>query len=369
MKNSLKKTALYDEHKKLNASIVEFAGFLMPVQYTGVIEEHLAVRNAAGIFDVSHMGEIWISGTKATEWLNKMVSNNIAKMQPFQAQYNAMLYPEGTIVDDLLIYKFNEQEYMLCVNAANIEKDFSWLKENKIPEVKIENRSDEYSQIAIQGQKAIEILRPLTKTVLDEIKYYRFCLGEVAGRRAIISRTGYTGEDGFELYVANEDAVALWQRILKEGEKLHLKPAGLGARDTLRLEAGMLLYGNDMDNTTTALEAGLNWIINFEKGDFIGREALLKQKEIGLKRKLVGFELIEAGIARHSYSVVDNEGKSIGYVSSGTFSPFLKKSIGMAYVPIELAMLNTEILIDIRGKIRKAKIVPLPFYSRKRSAK
>lgn len=369
MKNNLKKTALYDEHKKLNARIIEFAGFLMPVQYTGVIEEHLAVRNDAGIFDVSHMGEIWISGTKSMEWLNKIVSNDITRLQPFQAQYNAMLYPNGTVVDDLLVYKYNEQEYMLCVNAANIEKDFSWLEENKIGEVKIENKSSEYSQIAIQGQKAIEILRPLTKTALDEIKYYRFCLGEVVGRKAIISRTGYTGEDGFELYIANEDAVPVWESLLKEGEKHHLKPAGLGARDTLRLEAGMLLYGNDMDNTTTALEAGLNWIIKFEKGDFIGKEALLKQKEKGLKRKLVGFELMEPGIARHSYSVVNNEGKSIGYVSSGIFSPFLKKSIGMAYVPIELAELNTEILIDIRGKVKKAKIVPMPFYSRKRITK
>lgn len=366
MEGKLKKTSLYNEHIKLNAKIIEFAGYLMPVQYESIIEEHLAVRNNAGIFDVSHMGEIWIKGFNATEWLNKIVSNDIKKMQIYQAQYNAMLYPEGTVVDDLLVYKFNEQEYMLCVNAANIQKDYDWLKEHQEKDIEIQNKSDEYSQLAIQGPKAEEILKPLINIPINEIRYYRFAIGEVIGKKAIISRTGYTGEDGFELYISNEDAISVWQGIIERGKNYQLKPAGLAARDSLRLEAGMLLYGNDMDNTTTALEAGLDWIIKFEKENFIGKEALMNQKNEGLKRKLIGFELLEAGIARHSYTIVDEEGKNIGFVSSGTFSPFLKKSIGMAYVPIEFTKPDTEILIDIRGKVRKAKVVSLPFYSRRK---
>lgn len=366
MKTDAKKTPLYDEHIKLNAKIVEFAGYLMPLEFEGVINEHIAVREKVGIFDVSHMGEIWITGDKATEWLQKMITNNIAVMQSNQAQYNAMLYPEGTVVDDLLVYKFSEDEYMLCVNAANIEKDYQWLLNHQSNDVKIVNRSNEIAQIAIQGPHAADTLQELTNTQLDLIKYYRFQKGSVLNKESIISRTGYTGEDGFEIYTKNENAAQIWIKLIEVGEKYSIKPAGLAARDTLRLEAGMLLYGNDMDKFTTALEAGLDWIIKFDKGNFIGKGSLLEQREKGLDRKLIGFEMIEPGIARHGYSVVDESGKDIGIVTSGTFSPYLKKSIGMAYLPISLSLARTEFFISIRDKKRRAKVIPLPFYSRKR---
>ncbi len=366
MKTELKKTALYDEHVRLRAKIVEFAGFLMPLEFAGVISEHMSVREKVGIFDVSHMGEIWIKGKEATNWLQTIVTNNIAKIEANQAQYNAMLYHEGTVVDDLLVYKFSESEYMLCVNAANIEKDYQWLLNHQIEDIMIENRSDEISQIAIQGPLSKSLLQELTKEQIDAIRYYRFKKGEILDKEALISRTGYTGEDGFEIYIKNDYAKEIWQKLLEVGKRYDVKPVGLAARDTLRLEAGMLLYGNDMDQCTTALEAGLDWIIKFDKGDFIGKETLLEQKEKGLERKLIGFELIEPGIARHGYSVIDEKGNDIGIVTSGTFSPYLKKSIGMAYVPINLANVDTEFFINIRDKKRKAKVVAMPFYSRKR---
>jgi aminomethyltransferase len=366
MKTGAKKTPLYNEHVKLNAKIVEFAGFLMPLEFEGVISEHITVREKVGIFDVSHMGEIWITGKNATNWLQTMVTNNVAIMQPGQAQYNAMLYQEGTVVDDLLVYKFSETEYMLCVNAANIEKDYQWLLHHQSEDVSLENNSDKIAQIAIQGPMAINTLQEITDLQLNLIKYYRFQKGNILGNEAIISRTGYTGEDGFEIYIKNDYAETIWQKLLEVGKKYDIKPAGLAARDTLRLEAGMLLYGNDMDQCTTALEAGLDWIIKFDKGDFIGKESLLEQKAKGLERKLVGFEMIEPGIARHGYSVVDENMNEIGLVTSGTFSPYLKKSIGMAYLPINLTAVDTEFYINIRDKKRKAKVVALPFYSRKR---
>lgn len=366
MTTDAKKTPLYNKHIKLKAKIVEFAGYLMPLEFEGVIDEHIAIREKVGIFDVSHMGEIWIKGDKATEWLQKMITNNIAIMQPNQAQYNAMLYPEGTVVDDLLVYKFSEVEYMLCVNAANIEKDYKWLLHHQSNDVEIEDKSNEIAQIAIQGPFAINTLQELTDTQLDLIKYYRFQKGSVLMEEAIISRTGYTGEDGFEIYTQNANAAQIWEKLLEVGKKYGIKPAGLAARDTLRLEAGMLLYGNDMDQCTTALEAGLDWIIKFDKGDFIGKESLLEQKEKGLERKLVGFEMMDPGIARHGYSVINDDGTEIGIVTSGTFSPYLKKSIGLAYLPIDLTSYDKEFIISIRDKKRKAKVVPLPFYSRKR---
>ncbi|OGF67536.1 MAG: hypothetical protein A2Y62_12830 [Candidatus Fischerbacteria bacterium RBG_13_37_8] len=368
MKTEAKKTPLYDEHVKCNAKIVEFAGFMMPLEYEGVIAEHIAVREKVGMFDVSHMGELWVTGNNAGAWLQTMVTNNVLTMQPLQAQYNALLYPEGTVVDDLLVYKFNDNEYMLCVNAANVDKDFKWLThhDEDVEGVNIENKSDEIAQIAVQGPSALDTLQPLTAVQLDTIHYYRFIKGEVLGKEAIISRTGYTGEDGFELYLKNEYAPAIWQKLLETGKPYGIKPAGLAARDTLRLEAGMLLYGNDMDQCTTALEAGLDWIIKFEKDEFMGKESLLDQKTRGLVRKLIGFEMKEPGIARHGHTVVDEEGNDIGYVCSGTFSPYLKKSIGLAYVPIQLSTVDSEILINIRDKIKKASVIQFPFYSRKR---
>ena len=366
MKHEFKKTPLYEEHLKLKATMIEFAGYWMPVQYEGVIEEHVNVREKVGIFDVSHMGEIWVTGEKTTDWLQSMVTNNIITLEPFQAQYNALLYPEGTVVDDLLVYKFDNYEYLLCVNAANMEKDYLWLLDHVQHGVTIENKSPEYAQIAIQGPAALTTLQPLTPVPLESIKYYRFMIGKVCNQESIISRTGYTGEDGFEVYVKNEGAVEIWKNLMNSGQPHGIKPAGLAARDTLRLEAGMNLYGNDMDQSTTALEAALDWIVKFDKEDFIGKSALLEQKEKGLKRKLVGFEMSEPGIARHGSAIVTKDGTEIGYVSSGTFSPFLKKSIGMAYVPIESINPGTGILIDIRGKAKKATVVTLPFYSRKR---
>jgi len=363
---NLKKTPLNEEHRRLGAKMVPFVGWDMPVQYTGVIDEHMAVRTAAGIFDVSHMGEIEVKGKDALAFLQKITTNDVSKLDEGQIHYAGLTYPEGTFVDDLLVYKFKSDHYLLVVNASNTDKDFEWCLKNKTGfDVQIVNRSPEYAQIALQGPGAEKILNPLTDLSLPDMKYYWFAMGKVNGAECIVSRTGYTGEDGFEVYSKLSDAVGIWKAMMEEGMKSGIKPAGLGARDTLRLEAKMALYGNDIDNTTTVLEAGLGWVLKLEKGNFNGRDVLLKQKEQGLKRKLVGFEMVDKGIARHGYDVVKG-GKKIGYVSSGSHAPFLQKAIGLAYLPSEMSEIGTEFEIDVRGKNLKAVVVKTPFYKRQK---
>jgi aminomethyltransferase len=363
---NLKKTPLNEEHRRLGAKMVPFVGWDMPVQYTGVIDEHMAVRTAAGIFDVSHMGEIEVKGKDALAFLQKITTNDVSKLAEGQIHYSGLTYPEGTFVDDLLVYKFENDHYLLVVNASNTDKDFEWCLKNKAGfDVEIINRSPEYAQIALQGPEAEKIFKPLTDLSLPEMKYYWFATGKVNGAECIVSRTGYTGEDGFEVYSKLSDAVGIWRAMMEEGKKSGIKPAGLGARDSLRLEAKMALYGNDIDNTTTVLEAGLGWVLKMDKGDFNGRDALLKQKEQGLKRKLVGFDMVDRGIARHGHDVVKG-GKKIGYVSSGSYAPFLQKAIGLAYLPFDMCEIGTEFEIDVRGKNLKAVVVKTPFYKRQK---
>ena len=369
----LKRTPLYDEHVAARGKMVPFGGFEMPVQYTSIIQEHIAVRTRAGLFDVSHMGEILIQGPRALDFVQKISCNDHAKMTVGRAQYTGLMYPEGTLVDDMLVHKMADDAYFLVVNAANTDKDFAYIQEVAAGEdgVEVINQSAEYAQLALQGPLALEVLQPLTGTDLAGIRYYHFTWGEVLGHKAIIARTGYTGEDGFEVYVAPEHASEIWRAILKSGAPKGVIPAGLGARDTLRLEAGMCLYGNDIDRTTTPLEAGLGWIVKLDKGDFIGRDVLERQAQEGVERKLVGFEMIDRGIARHGFPVFlhPDDGEPAGVVTSGTHSPTLRKPIGMAYVPSEAAEPGREMWVSIRGQVRKVAIVALPFYSRKRKKK
>ncbi len=368
----LKRTPLFEEHVRLGARIVPFAGFEMPVQYSGVIEEHTAVRERAGVFDVSHMGEIFVRGPRALEFVQKISCNDHSKMTVGRAQYTGLMYPQGTFVDDMLVHKVAEDEYLLVVNAANVDKDFAYLEELAGGEegVRVENESDRWAQIAFQGPLAMELLEPLVDVDLAGIKYYRFTTGKVLGHEAIIARTGYTGEDGFELYLEPVAAPEVWRAILDAGRGHGVLPAGLGARDTLRLEAGMCLYGNDIDDTTTPLEAGLEWIVKLDKPDFIGKDILERQAEEGVERRLVGFELVGRGIARHGYPVaLAEEGEPVGSVTSGTHSPTLGKAIGMAYVPPQAASAGTPLWVEIRGRRVEAVVVELPFYSRKRKKK
>jgi len=363
-------TPLHAEHLAAGGRMVEFAGFELPVQYTSLTEEHHAVRARAGLFDVSHMGEIAIRGPGAFEFVQLVSCNDHQKMTVGRAQYTGIMYPEGTFVDDTLVHKMAEDEYLLVVNAANRHKDVAYLAElaADFDGAEVTDLSDDYAQLALQGPLAEEILQPLTPEDLSELKYYHFIEGGVAGTAAIIARTGYTGEDGFELYVQPSAAPGLWRAILDQGRPHDLLPAGLGARDTLRFEAGMTLYGNDIDHTTTPLEAGLGWIVKFNKGDFIGRDVLERQKEEGVERKLVGFEMHERGIARHGYPVLltENDSEPIGMVTSGTQSPTLGKALGMAYLPIEMTEVGSEFFIQIRNRTAPARVVELPFYSRKK---
>jgi aminomethyltransferase len=365
-----RKTPLYEEHIAAGGRIVEFAGFSLPVQYTGVKEEVLAVRNRAGLFDVSHMGEILVRGARALDFVQLISCNDHSKMVVGRAQYTGLMYPEGTFVDDMLVHKMADDEYLLVVNAANCENDFAYISEIAADEENVEvvNRSDDYAQIAVQGPLALEILQPLVSLELSEIRYYRFAHGEVAGQHALIARTGYTGEDGCEVYVSPAAAPAIWQAILAAGDSSGLMPAGLGARDVLRLEAGMHLYGNDIDATTTPLEAGLGWIVKLGKEDFIGRDVLERQQEEGTERQLVGFEMVDRGIARLGYPVTlaEGDGEAVGQVTSGTHSPTLGRPVGMAYVPVAAAEEGNEIWIKIRNRSARARIVALPFYSRKK---
>ncbi len=358
-----KKTALYDKHVALGAKMVPFAGFLMPVQYSGVTEEHFAVREKAGLFDVSHMGQFFIEGPNAKKLLQHITTNNIETLTNGQAQYNCFPNGNGGIVDDLIIYKMNDEKYFVVVNASNIDKDWNHITKFKdVADANLNNASDEMSLLAIQGPKATEALQKLTDVNLSEIPYYHFTVGTVAGvQDVIISNTGYTGSGGFEIYFKNEDAAKLWDEVLKAGEEFGMIPCGLAARDTLRLDKGFALYGNDIDDTTSPLEAGLGWITKLDKGEFVNREFLAKQKEEGITRKLVGFEMQEKAIPRHDYPVVDAEGNVIGKVTSGTMSPMKKIGIGMAYVAKPYFKLDSEIFIQIRNKNIPAKVVKTPF--------
>lgn len=360
-KSALKKTALYHKHIELGAKMVPFAGYEMPVSYSGVNDEHLTVRNAVGIFDVSHMGEFVIKGNKALDLIQLVTTNDASKLVDKRVQYSCMTNNDGGIVDDLLVYRWSETEYYLVVNASNIEKDWNWIKQHNTFGAEMQNISDEMSLLAVQGPKAIHTLQKLTNIPLDKIPYYHFDKGTMAGiSDVIISNTGYTGAGGFEIYVWNKDAEKMWDAIIEAGKEFGIKPCGLGARDTLRLEMGFCLYGNDINDTTTPIEAGLSWITKFTK-DFIAKDILLQQKEKGVSKKLVGFEMIERGIPRQHYPVVDANGNTIGEVTSGTQSPSLNKAIGMGYVKTEFSKPDTEIFILIREKPIKAKVVTLPF--------
>lgn len=357
-----KKTALFDKHVSLGAKMVPFAGFEMPVQYSGVTEEHFAVREKAGLFDVSHMGQFMIEGPGSKELLQFVTSNNVDTLEDGKAQYSCLPNETGGVVDDLIVYKMADEKYFVVVNASNIDKDWNQiLKYNDKFGAKMTNLSDDYSLLAVQGPKATEILQKLTDTNLSDIPYYHFTEGSVAGvNDVIISNTGYTGSGGFEIYFKNEDAVKLWDEILKAGEEEGIIPCGLAARDTLRLEKGFCLYGNDIDDTTSPLEAGLGWITKFDK-DFVNKDYLAKQKEEGVTRKLVGFEMLEKAIPRHDYPVVDADGNAIGKVTSGTMSPMKKVGIGLAYVDKPHYKNDSEIFIQIRNKNVPAKVVKTPF--------
>jgi aminomethyltransferase len=345
--------------------MVPYAGWDMPVEYSGITNEHLAVRTRAGLFDVSHMGEIEIAGKGALEAVQRISSNDASALKVGQAQYAGLLTPDGTFIDDMLVYRMATSHFMLVVNAANTAKDYAWISEQvkMAGDAAVVDSSSRYALIAIQGPAAREVLQPLTGVDLGDVRYYWFAYGEVAAARVTISRTGYTGEDGFEIFVPPNMADRVWLALLESGRGADVIPCGLGARDTLRLEAAMRLFGNEIDETTTALEAGLGWTIGWKKGDFIGRARLLEQKERGLTRTLVGFEMLERGIARQRYAVTSGS-DAVGRVTSGTQTPYLKKAIGMAYVPIELSSHGTQIDIDIRGRATKAQVVPLPFYKR-----
>jgi aminomethyltransferase len=357
----MKKTALSSTHEELGAKMVEFAGYYMPLQYEGLGIEHETVRNSVGVFDVSHMGEFLISGPHALELIQKVSSNDATKLTIGKAQYSCLPNDQGGIVDDLIIYKIKEEQYLLVVNASNIEKDWKWITSHNTMGAEMKDLSSEYSLLAIQGPKAVEAMQSLTDVDIAGIKFYHFEVAPFAGiEHVIISATGYTGSGGFEIYCKNEEVKQVWDKVLEAGADFGIKPIGLAARDTLRLEKGYCLYGNDINDTTSPLEAGLGWVTKFTK-DFINSENLKAQKEAGVEKKLVGFEMIERGIPRHDYPIVDNEGNEIGVVTSGTMSPSMNKGIGMGYVPTELSSPNSEILVQIRNKQIKAKVVKMPF--------
>ena len=358
----MKNTALTHIHESLGAKMVPFAGFNMPVQYEGVTIEHETVRNGVGVFDVSHMGEFILKGEKALDLVQKVTSNDASLLHDGKVQYSCMPNDIGGIVDDLLVYKIKNDEYLLVVNASNIEKDWNWISKHNHFGVEMSNKSDEISLLAVQGPDAAEALQALTNINLYTMKYYNFEIGRFAGiDDVIVSATGYTGSGGFEIYFKNKDAEPIWNAIFEAGEKFGIKPIGLAARDTLRLEMGYCLYGNDINDTTSPIEAGLSWITKFNK-DFINSEALQKQKKEGVSKKLVAFEIIEKGIPRNGYPIVNDEGIVIGNVTSGTMSPSLKKGIGMGYVTTEYSKIDTSIFIEIRNKQIPAKVVKLPFY-------
>lgn len=356
----VKQIPLNDLHTKLGGKMVPFAGFNMPVRYSSDIEEHMTIRKGVGVFDVSHMGEFTLKGPLALDLIQRVTSNDASKLVDGQAQYSCLPNETGGIVDDLIVYKIKDSDYLLVVNAGNIEKDWNWISKFNTKGVEMKNISDNICLFAVQGPKAIAVLQKLTKADLSAIKYYHFTMGEFAGvNEAVISNTGYTGAGGFEIYVNKQYAEKVWNAIFDAGKESDIKPIGLGARDTLRLEMGFCLYGNDIDETTSPLEAGLGWITKFSK-DFTNSVNLKKQKEGGVKRKLVGFKMIDKGIPRHDYSIKDAEGNTIGNVTSGTMSPVLGIGIGLGYVSIEHAKPGAEIFIDVRGRALKAQVSKLP---------
>ena len=358
----MKNTPFHNKHVTAGAKMVPFAGYNMPIQYFGINEEHDTVRNAVGVFDVSHMGEFKVSGEKALDLIQKISSNDASVLFDGKIQYAAIPNDKGGIVDDFLVYRVNDKEYLLVVNASNIEKDWNWIsKYNQEFGAKMENISDQTAMLAIQGPNAIKALQPLTDVDLASMEYYSFKTGKFAGiDNIIISATGYTGAGGFEIYMPNNVAEKIWDAIFESGKPYGIKPIGLGARDTLRLEMGFCLYGNDINDTTSPIEAGLGWVTKFTK-DFVNSANLLKQKETGVSRKLVGFEMIDKGIPRHDYVISDASGNDIGIVTSGTMSPTLKKAIGMGYVPTALSKPGSEIFIKVRDKLLKAQVVKIPF--------
>ncbi len=361
--DAVRNTPLHDCHLESGARLVEFAGWRMPVQYSGVIDEHRAVRAAAGLFDVSHMGEIRVAGPGAEQALERLTPNNVARLRPGRAHYSALLTERGTYIDDLLVYRLSGDEFLLVVNAANTDRDLEWVLAHAGEGAEVSDVSKDYALLALQGPRAAEILRQITDADLAALQYYRFAESEVHGRRMIVSRTGYTGEDGFELYTAPADAADLWRRLLEVGGSLGLVPAGLGARDTLRLEAAMALYGHELDDSTTPLEAALEWTVKWKKGDFIGRDALLEQRQAGPGRRLTGFEVSGRGIARQGSAVLV-DGAVVGAVTSGTWSPTFEKAIGMAYVGTEHAAPQLQIELEVRGRRLPGRTVELPFYRR-----
>lgn len=360
---ALKRTALNAVHRAAGARMVEFGGWEMPVEYTSITQEHLAVRSFAGLFDVSHMGEIDVRGPQALRLLQFVTSNDVSRLKPFQAQYSALMYPQGSAVDDCVVHWVAENHYFLCVNAANTDRDFDWIVRHNSFGAEVRNVSAEYSQLALQGPRAARMLMKVTDADVPGLKYYWFCRARCCGVEGWLARTGYTGEDGFEFYFSPEHSERVWTGLLEAGKPEGLVPAGLGARNTLRLEAGYALYGHELDKETTLLEANLGWIGKLDKGDFIGREPLQEQLEHGTRKKLVGFEMTDRGIARDGYAVWI-EGKVAGRVTSGSPAPFLKKNIGLAYVPPQHAQVDREIQIEIRGKLAAARLVPIPFYKR-----
>ncbi len=365
---TLKQTPLHARHLSQGARMVPFGGWEMPIEYGGLVSEHMAVRTAVGLFDVSHMGEIEVAGADALAAVQRICCNDASKLEVGQAQYSGLTTPRGTLIDDVLVYRLADDHFMLVVNAANIAKDYRWIADEIQPvgDAVAVNASNRYALVAVQGPAAVETVQPVTGVELSELGYYRFVTGEVAGQLATISRTGYTGEDGLEIYLAPQAADRVWQALTESGAPLGLVPAGLGARDTLRLEAAMRLYGNDMDEETTVLEAGLGWLVGWDKTEFIGHEALRDQKAAGVGQRLVGFELVDRGIARPGYPVrVD--GEVVGAVTSGTQTPFVKKAIGMAYLPAARAKADTEFEVEIRRRWARAKVVKMPFYKRQGS--
>ena len=363
----MKRTVLYEAHKALNAQFVEFAGWEMPISYSGVLEEHKAVRTAAGLFDVSHMGRIQVDGQGAKGFLQHLSTANINSLRAGQACYTLFCNKQGGVIDDLIIYKLKRASFLVCVNAANRDKCLNWINAN-VPDfqnVSIVDLGDSIAQIAIQGPKSLEILQELTDVDLSTVKLKNFVEGRLGGMDSYIARTGFTGERGYEIFLPAMIAPGIWDSILKKGEEYGIKPAGLGCRDTLRLEMGYPLYGNDMDDKTTPVEASLDKAVDFEKGDFIGRDAILQKKEKGIERKLVGFELLQKGVPRHGCRIYSN-GKTLGVVTSGNFSPTLKKGIGMGFVLPQYSAPGTEILIDIRGKAAVAVVAETPFFKKVR---
>ena len=359
----LRRTALYEQHHQAGAHFVDFGGWEMPLHYGSQLEEHHCVRREVGLFDVSHMGEVYATGEKAFPFVQNLITNDVSKISDGQILYSPMCYEHGGIVDDLLVYKFSEDKFLIVVNASNIEKDFQWMQQHS-EGANVQNHSVDIAEVALQGPKAEATLRKSTESDLSRLKPFHFIDTDIAGINCLVSRTGYTGEDGFEIYFKNEYAVKIWDRLLEIGKEYDIKPVGLGARDTLRLEMKYPLYGNDISEKTTPLEAGLSWVTKFDKGNFMGRESLLKQKDGGLKRKLIGFEMIDKGIPRSHYSIFKGA-EQIGEVTSGTMSPSLNKAIGVGYVKTEISDIGNEIEIDIRGNHQKAKIVSTPFYKRK----